>query len=217
MTSILTPIHTSQLESYAISLEELLALDPKDAGDFDAWITHFSDISAAIDETCQRGFVKEAQNLADEEARILHSEIRETYERRLEPLLASLRTKTRGLLGKYQHLRPAYQSLSRKWQRVTPATPRACDLYQEEHALLGEYCRLLSSLTIAAGGREFGIREARSEQFGDDASIRETAEREFSLWLETHDEKIQTLFSRILEVRHEIAHVSGYENFIHYF
>lgn len=208
---------TEILHSYTLALQELLSSEPEDAKAFESWLTEFSTVAESIDELWQRGFVKYSQDISNEESLRHHHEIAEAYDRRIGPLIRALEEKAMVYLREYGQGRSEYQRLAMKWKRdALPFDPRVCDLQGEERELLAKYDRLISSVRLNTGGREFSFRDAVLQQYGDNEDTRTEAKRQFASWLEANDIHIQSIFSDLVKVRHEIALASGYENFVHH-
>lgn len=87
-------------------------------------------------------------------------------------------------------------------------------LLQEENRLMSEYTRLLSSFSDKFNGEEVNLFGLTAYFSSTDERIREEAISLHTEFFEKNEDKFDEIFDKLVNIRHEMAVIMGYKNFI---
>jgi len=107
---------------------------------------------------------------------------------------------------------------------IKRTTQKRVEIYREENIALytdlgikeKQYSELLASMCIEWNGEELTLQQANKLQKNKDRAIREKAFRKVNEQRLKHSQKLDKLFSELVQLRHQIALNAGFENFVDY-
>ena len=92
--------------------------------------------------------------------------------------------------------------------------PEVLSLLERENMLKSEYTKLLSSAQFDFKGKNMTMGELRALFTSKDRETRKLAQEKFSDFFKEKEKDFDELFDKLVHLRHEIAVILGYHNFI---
>ena len=92
--------------------------------------------------------------------------------------------------------------------------PEIMGLMQEENALVSEYQALYASMTVEFDGKTLPITKLSPYKQSTDRAVRRAAYTAEGACFDSHREKLDTLYDKLIKNRNAQAKALGYENFV---
>ncbi len=93
-------------------------------------------------------------------------------------------------------------------------TPEILDDLKKENALRTEYTKIKASARIQFQGRDFNLSSIQPFEVSESRAVRKSASETKWKFFENNATKIEGIFDRMVQVRHQLAQKLGYKNFI---
>jgi M3 family oligoendopeptidase len=118
---------------------------------------------------------------------------------------------------------PYRKELKEKWgtqlfalaeAQIKTFSPDIIPLLQRENKLSSEYSKLIASAKIMFDGEERTLAQMGPYMEDKDRSVRKSANDTRTVFYEENEKELDRIYDELVQIRTEIAHKLGYENFI---
>jgi M3 family oligoendopeptidase len=99
---------------------------------------------------------------------------------------------------------------------IKTSQPAANELSAKEGMIAVEYAQLAGSAKIEVRGEQYNIMSLSKISRSEDRQLRKEAADAESAFFEQNNDKLESIFSRLFDIRQEKARVSGFPNFVEY-
>lgn len=198
--------------------DQLKARNVQDWVDFEKWLCDLSEMEAVLEEEAAWRYIKMTCDTANEELRSRYS----YFVSEISPMIAPIANE----FNKRIHLSPFKERLPEheQYRNYFKSIAKDIEIYRDENVPLEaelantaqEYGAIQGAMTITYEGKEMTLQQAAVYLKQNDRALREliwksVAERRFA-----DKDKLDSLLSRLIEKRHQLALNAGFENFRDY-
>ena len=204
------------MESFKIEFENLLK-DFENAKDFttqDEFMSKINDLRNEFESNNVIASIKyslDSQNKKNEDEQDFFDNNQPIYESLISKYYKSL------VKSKFK------DQLEKKWGKqlfniaelsIKTFSDEIIDDLKEENKLTSEYDKLAASAKIKFDGKELTLPQLRPYQQSLDRDVRKAANEAKYSFLTQNEEKLDTIYDKLVKCRNKIAKKLGYENFI---
>ena len=184
---------------------------------FDKWLTDRSELDAILEEDLAWRYIRMSINTQDEQLRAAYNDFVTKIQPELAPLEDQLNQKLIAIPFLQERQDTAHQIYFR-------SVRSALDLFREENisieAALNEeaqqYGAISAAQTIAHEGKELTMQQAALLLKEQDEALRKTIFEKIADRRRQDSEKLNALYSSLIEKRQQLALNAGYENYRDY-
>lgn len=178
-----------------------------------AWLTHWSQLSELVNETSMRLEIAWSQNTADQAAAQRHQRFLETIAPQVQSFDQQL---TQQLLA--SGLEPEGFAIPLRNLRAQATLFREAnlELLQEEQRLCTAYEQLRAAQTVVWEGQTVSVSSLSAHLEHADRKLRERAWSLINEHQRADREALDALWAKSFQVRQQIAHNAGYDNYRDY-
>jgi len=197
--------------------QDLLQRDITSEQNFDKWLIDRSELDAVLEEELAWRYIRMSINTQDELLRASYND----FVTKIQPELAPLENRLNKKLVALPFLDLKKDSAHQIYFR---SVRTALDLFKEENisieAALNEeaqqYGAISAAQTIAHDGKELTMQQASLLLKEQDEVLRKTIFEKIADRRRQDSDKFQTLFSSLIEKRHQLAKNAGFKNYRDY-
>lgn len=197
--------------------QELLDREIKTLNDFDKWLLDRSELDAVLEEDLAWRYIRMSISTQDEALREAYTNFVTQIQPELAPLEDQLNQKLMALPFLDQRADSAHQIYFRSIRT-------ALDLYREENIALEaalneeaqQYGAISAAQTIAHDGKELTMQQAALLLKEQDESLRQTIFEKMATVRRKDREQLDTLYTSLIQKRHQLALNAGFENYRDY-
>ncbi|MEY4992086.1 MAG: hypothetical protein RI948_963 [Bacteroidota bacterium] len=185
--------------------------------DFDKWLQDRSELDAVLEEDLAWRYIRMSINTQDELLRDAYNYFVTQIQPELAPLEDQLNQKLMALPFLEQRADNAHQIYFR-------SVRTALELYREENIALEaalneeaqQYGAISAAQTITHDGKELTMQQAALLLKEQDESLRQTIFEKMAAVRRKDREQLDTLYTSLIQKRHELARNAGFENYRDY-
>lgn len=210
----LDPSDFSQIEPL---LHQLQISDPSSPQELGDWLSNMSELSAVIDEYGSRRYIEKSCHTDDPEIEKAFLHFVENIEPKLKPVYFELQKKYLNSPHRSAWTDQRFQMLDRKWTAdVEIFRPENVPLETEVTRLVTEYDKTCGAMLVEFRGQTYTLQQlARFQEETDRQTRFEAFEAGVKRRLQDN-EKIETIYEKLLSLRQQIARNAGFDNYRSY-
>ncbi len=197
--------------------QDLLARKIAAIQDFDQWLADRSELDAILEEDLAWRYIRMSINTQDEQLRAAYND----FVSKIQPKLAPLEDQLNQKLVKIPFLAERQDTAHQIYFRSVRS---ALDLFREANisieAALNEeaqqYGAISAAQTIEHGGKELTMQQAALMLKEQDETLRKTIFEKIAERRRQDSDKLQDLFSSLVQKRQQLASNAGFDNYRDY-
>lgn len=204
----------ANLEPWFLKLNERTI---NSVADLEAWIRDWSELESVFGEESGWRYINRSCDTTNPQ----YQEAYNFYVKELDPKMAPYNNSFEKKLVESPYLAQLPQGKYDIWIRALKESIRIyrdenIPLFTDVDELAQDYAHCIGSLTITWEGTELTIPQAGNLLKNPDREIRRQVFDKIVAAREVHREKLDTLFSKMVALRHRIAQQAGFENYRDY-
>ena len=210
----LNPAEWDQLQPL---YDGLLARELGDAAALEAWLTDYSELSAAVSEYSSLRNIDYACHTDDADIEKAYMHWVENIAPKLSPLYNQLREKYLAAPGLADLDKDRYDILTREWKASSELFREAnVPLSTKVTKLNSDYDKLIGEMQVEFDGKTQTLQQMARYQEETDRSVREEAWRLSANRRLDDREKIDQIFQDMFEIREQMAKNADCDNYLDY-
>lgn len=216
-TFVPADLDVSKKENLEPLFQSLLEREIETRGALEAWLLDASELEERIDELGSHRYIDHTCHTDDENIERAYLDFVENLEPALKKWSFELRKKAVASPAFSELEGAQFKTLVRSWKN-------AVDLFREENVpletaqskLFTDYGKLTGSMMIEQGGRTLTIQQMSKLLEEPDREVRKGAWQAIVARREQDKERLDEIFTRLLDLRTKIARNAGFEDYRSY-
>lgn len=198
-------------------LKKLLDANPASTQELSAWLANMSELSAVIDEYGSRKYIDKSCHTDDEAIEKAFMHFVENIEPKLKPVYFELQRKYLDSPHRSGLTDKRFEILNRKWAAdVEIFRPENVAIETEVTKLVTDYDKICGAMLVDFRGKTYTMQQlARFQEETDRQTRFEAFEASVNRRMQDN-EKIETIYDKLLPLRQKIASNSGFDNYRSY-